>query len=76
MQEERFSLFVIDGEPVDWSNDPTVPCLRYEGLAWEEAVELCRLSFDQGYTAIIWRIDVSDAGGAEGCREEKQPRTV
>ena len=60
MSDELFSLFIIDGDPVEWANDPTCPYLKYQDLSWEKAVELCRLSFDEGYTAIIWRLDDED----------------
>ena len=72
MQDERFSLFIVDGDPVEWADDPTVPYLKYQGLTWEKAVELCRLSFDEGYTAIIWRIDSGEAAGGADSGEEQQ----
>lgn len=31
--------------------------LRYEGLSWQEASELVRISFLQGYEAVIWRAE-------------------
>ena len=68
MKDELYSLFIIDGDPVAWADDPTCPYLKYQAISWEKAVELCRLSFDEGYTAIIWRLD---SGEAEDATPEK-----
>lgn len=55
---QRFTVLAVDGAFLD-AADPGTDALRFDGLTWEEAVELARLSFDQGYQIVIWR-----AGGA------------
>lgn len=35
--------------------DPTTDMLRFDGLSWTEAVELCRLSFMQGFQCVLWQ---------------------
>jgi hypothetical protein len=70
--DELFSLFIIDGDPVQWADDPTVPYLKYQGLTWSKAVELCRLSFNEGYTAIIWKLDADKTARGEDDGKESE----
>lgn len=65
--EMRFVVIPIDGGPEDIDNI-CAPSIRYDGLSWDESVELARLSFLQGYTVVIWRED-KEGGGSE-CGEE------
>ena len=51
-----FNVLVVSGSFLDVSNVET-DALRYEGLSFGEAVELCRLSFSQGFQCVIWRVD-------------------
>ena len=53
---ERFTIMVIDGDAIDLA-DPETPVIRYDGLSWDDAVYLCRLSFNQGYELVLWRMD-------------------
>ena len=55
LEEMAFTVVVIDGHwtTQDQYNQPT---LCYEGLSWQEASELIRISFLQGYEAVIWRV--------------------
>ena len=52
---ERFELIIIDGAFQDFVYDLGQPYLRFSDLTWTNAVDLCRLSFDQGFQCIIWR---------------------
>ena len=56
LEDMRFKVIVIDGHflTVDQCMENN---LLYEGLTWEEASELVRMSFIQGYEAVIWRME-------------------
>lgn len=58
----KFTVIVVDGEVVDLC-EPYTSSLRYNDLEWEDAVALVRMSFEQGYQAVIWKID--EEGGEE-----------
>ena len=62
--EERFNLLIIDGDVSEFM-EPTTPYLRFCNLSWEKAVEMCRLSFDEGYECVLWRIDGAEAQADE-----------
>ena len=51
-----YSVTVINGDYLDAGSVET-DALSYNGLTFEEAVELCRLSFSQGYQCVLWRVD-------------------
>lgn len=51
-----YSVTVINGNYLD-AADIETETLHYDGLSFDEAVELCRLSFSQGYECVIWRGD-------------------
>ena len=53
--EGLFTVIPVDGEAVNVGDFET-ESLRYDGLTWDEAVELCRLSFLQGFEVIVWKI--------------------
>ena len=55
---QRFTVLAVDGAFLD-AADPGTDALRFYGLTWEEAVELARLSFDQGYQIVVWRAEES-----------------
>ena len=63
--EGKFTVIPIDGNAADVC-DPYTDSLRYDGLTWAEAVELCRLSFTQGFQVIVWKIDAAEDGGVHG----------
>ena len=52
---QRFTVLAIDGAFLD-AADPGTDSLRFDGLTWDEAVYLARLSFDQGYQIVVWRM--------------------
>lgn len=71
---ERFELIIIDGVFQDFVYDLGQPYLRFSELTWTNTVELCRLSFDQGFQCIIWRPEQAeeereDDGEKEGGTE-------
>lgn len=77
MDDNLYSLYIINGDVFDWADDPYTPSLMFRGLSWEKAVELAHLSFAEGYEVVIWRADKGDmTGGAEECRDEKPPKTA
>lgn len=55
MNEGLYSFLAVDGDLAEWYDDPGVQSLRYDGLTWDEVVEMCRLSFRENYTIAIWR---------------------
>lgn len=56
LDEMLFSVLVINGSfaTLDQCQEDS---LQYDGLTWAEAQELVRLSFVQGYEAVIWRLE-------------------
>lgn len=56
MDQERFTVIVVDGETADIGDFDT-PSIRYDDLSWEESVQLARLSFNQGFEIVVWKID-------------------
>ena len=58
----QYRVLVFQGD-IDAITDPYSPALSFNGITWEEAVELCRLSFAQGYGAVIWRHEEVGADG-------------
>ena len=56
LEEMLFTVVVIDGH---WTTQDQYgqDSLCYEGLSWKEASELVRLSFLQGYEAVIWKME-------------------
>ena len=68
---ELFSVLAIDGGVMEWAEDATTPYLRYDGLTWTEAVELCRISFKNGFRCVIWLADGGEnTGGADDAEKE------
>ena len=59
MMDGLFTVIPVDGEAVN-VGDLETESLRYDGLTWDEAVELCRLSFLQGFECIIWKIEAGE----------------
>lgn len=57
-----FTVIPVDGAAIS-AAEPMTQSLRYDGLTWTEAVELCRLSFAQGFECIIWKQE----GGVDDC---------
>ncbi len=52
---QYFTVIAINGAFLD-AADPYTNSLRFDNLPWQEAVELVRLSFDQGFEIVIWRM--------------------
>lgn len=57
--EGLFTVIPVDGDATNLSDHDTL-CLLYKNLSWQEAVELCRLSFAQGYECIIWKCEYTE----------------
>lgn len=53
---QLFTVIAINGSFLD-VDDPNVDSLRFDGLNWEDAVSLARLSFDQGFEIVVWRTE-------------------
>lgn len=51
---ESYTVFVIEGDFRHFM-DSDCGYLKYEGLSWDEAVALCRISFRQGYQCVLIR---------------------
>ena len=49
---EFYTVFAIEGDFRHFM-DSDCGYLKYEGLSWDEAVGLCRISFRQGYQCVI-----------------------
>lgn len=56
LEEMTFTVVVINGH---WTSLDQYggDSLCYEGLSWQETSELVRISFLQGYEAVIWRAE-------------------
>ncbi len=67
-EEMRFVVVPVDGEVADLT-DVYTQSLRYDDLTWEESVTLARLSFQQGFSIIIWQENSQAEGGNGGCAE-------
>lgn len=66
MNDELYTVLPINGSFLDIL-DPGTEFLRYDCLTWEEAVELCRISFLQGYQLVIWQqADTEEEDSTEG----------
>lgn len=54
--DDRFTVIVVDGEAIDMGDFGT-SSIRYDNLSWEESVQLARLSFNQGFEIVLWKVD-------------------
>ena len=54
MMDGLFTVIAVNGNAADIL-EPFTDSLRYDGHSWSESVELCRLSFMQGYQCVIWK---------------------
>ena len=54
MMDGLFTVIAVNGNAADIL-EPFTDSLRYDGLSWSERVELCRLSFMQGFQCVIWK---------------------
>lgn len=59
MNGSLYTVLAVNGDFAD-AIIPETDSLRYDGLSWDEAVELCRLSFMQGYECVIWRMEMGE----------------
>ncbi len=59
----KYRVYVFEGHNLSALEDDYVPALTFDRLTWEESVELCRVSFMQGYGCILWQIE---GGGSNG----------
>ena len=57
-ENQLFTVIAIAGAFLD-AADAGTDSLRFDGLTWEESVELARLSFCMGYQVVIWRAEES-----------------
>ena len=55
MEGHYYTVIPVEGAAIE-AGDPYTNSLRYDNLTWEEAVELVRLSFLQGFECIIWQM--------------------
>lgn len=53
-ENQLFTVIAVDGSFLN-AADPGTDSLRFDGLTWDEAVEMARLSFGQGYQIVVWR---------------------
>ena len=60
MNDELFTLLVIDGEVVDINNSST-SVVRFDGLTRAEALDLTERSMKQGYCVAGWIEPEGDA---------------
>lgn len=70
MMSDLYTVIAIDGGVVEWVEDITIPSIKYSDLSWDEAVELCRLSFKNGFQCVLWRQDDGGTGGADHAKAE------
>lgn len=56
---QLFTVIAVNGSFLD-AVDPGTDSLRFDNLTWEEAIELARLSFEQGYEIVVWRMPEAD----------------
>ena len=64
---ERFTLTALDGDTVDFGTSLDQPWLRFKNLSFDEAVDLARHCFRQGFQVIIWQQDGGNEGGVDDC---------
>lgn len=62
----KISVIVVDGSFLD-AVDPGASVVRFDGLAWDEALNLARLGLDQGLDIVLRQEEVSEHG------QEEQP---
>ena len=53
MVDKSYTLFAFFGQLKDL-DEPNLESLQFEHLPWADVVELCRLSFEQGFTVALW----------------------
>lgn len=58
-KDQFFTVTAINGSFLDAADFDT-DSLRFDNLSWEEAVQLARLCFDQGFELVIWRMPEAD----------------
>lgn len=58
-ENQLFTVIAIAGAFLD-AADAGTDSLRFDGLTWEETVTLVRLSFEQGYEIVLWRMPEAD----------------
>lgn len=65
-----FSVTAVDGPYFD-AIDPDTDSLRFDGLTWDDAVALARLSFMQGFQVVIWATEDGENETEENTVPEK-----
>ena len=72
MKEDRYSIYIINGDVFAWAEDPYTPSLMFRELSWEKAVELAHLSFAEGYEVVFWKSEKGDIAvpGANNAKKE------
>lgn len=58
-ENQLFTVIAIAGAFLDAAAAGT-DSLRFDNLTWEEAVTLARLSFEQGFEIVVWRMPEAD----------------
>lgn len=58
-EDQLFTVISVNGSFLD-AADPGTDSLRFDNLTWEEAVELAKLSFSQGFELVLWRMPEAD----------------
>lgn len=54
-ENQFFTIIAVNGSFLDVA-DPSTDSLRFDYLTWDEAVTLARLSFEQGFEIVVWRM--------------------
>lgn len=61
-----YTVFLIDGPFVD-AADPGASVVRFDGLVWDEALNLAHMGLDQGFDVALRQEGVIEHG------QEEQP---
>lgn len=65
-----FTVIVVDGDYFNaFEICSQTDSVRFDGLTWEDSMELARLSFMQGFEIVIWRQDEGEGGTNAGSEQ-------
>ena len=59
-----YIVFLIDGAFVD-AADAGTSVIRFDGLTWDEALNLARMGLEQGYDVVFRQEEVDEHGEEE-----------
>lgn len=66
MDEKKYEVVPMDGHFTEFDS-LDVPYLHYSDMSFDDAMTLCRLSFDQGFECVLWRAERDpDSGTPDG----------